>query len=451
MTGLRVGIFGLGRSGLGVGRACLAKGAKPHVYDETPASGNAKPELLAEAEAIGLPVISGWTGNFSKDEIDLLVTNPAVDHRHPKLQAALAEGIEILSEVEFAFRISAAPVVAITGTNGKSTTTVMTWLCLREAGIDAVLCGNIYGSGFPEQSMTEAALNATADQVLVAEISSFQLEWVSQFRPVSAGITTITDDHLNRYNGFADYAATKHRVWAAMGPGDFTVAPADDPEIHAPVGPELLAFGPGLESDHPWLFMGHALDLSRLRVRGTHNRRNAAMAISLAFGAVAATRGREVAEQLIPKLYQALLPFEGLKHRMEPLGEKDGVEIINNSMCTNPDAVVKSALSLGGKRAHLLIGGKNKELGFDSLQKYLHISNDAVYLYGSDAPDLQQMLGRTYPIFSTLKQAFECAIQEAISGEVVMLAPGCASSDQFKDFRDRGDAFREIATEWLRS
>jgi UDP-N-acetylmuramoylalanine--D-glutamate ligase len=168
--------------------------------------------------------------------------------------------------------------------------------------------------------------------------------------------------------------------------------------------------------------------------------------------------GRTVYDQRLPDGPTAALPgevieglkaFRGLAHRMEALGERDGIRVINNSMCTNPDAVIKSAQSVRDP-AHLLIGGLNKGLDFQPLKHYLANHRHKAYLFGVDALKINEMLGGNYPTFDTLNQAFEAATLRAVKGEVIMLAPGCASSDQFRDFRDRGNVFKAIAKEWLR-
>ena len=158
-------------------RAALSRGAHPIVVDES--RDLSKPELAEQARAEGIDLRLGWSGSFAELDADLVVVNPAVDSRHPKLRDV---GVELVSEVEFASRIARGPIVAVTGTNGKSTTTVMAYLALRACGLDPILCGNLYGSGYPEAPLTEAVLNGREGQPLVAEISSFGLEWTSTFR-----------------------------------------------------------------------------------------------------------------------------------------------------------------------------------------------------------------------------------------------------------------------------
>ncbi|AIE88156.1 UDP-N-acetylmuramoyl-L-alanyl-D-glutamate synthetase [Fimbriimonas ginsengisoli Gsoil 348] len=511
MRGKKIAVFGLGRSGLAIGRAALAEGAYPRVFDQKPLESLPKRDAYDEAIAAGIDITLGWDGVLPED-IDLLVANPAVPKDHPTLKLAAVSGIEVISEAEFAYRISKAPIVAITGTNGKSTTTVMTYLCLRACGEDAVLCGNIFGSGYPEMPMTEAAMNSTPDQILVAEISSFQLEWVVGFRPAAAGITNIWPDHLDRYSGFDEYAATKQRIFACQTAEDFAVVKANDPVVRIP-GPakstlrrgtrprSRLSIGSSeVEASYPTVFtigatgehaqiddlnltiLDQKIRLEDLPFSEPHNYLNASMAALLAYGvlrfkaardpdsnAAAVIREAEDTAQarrnskrsvysartsepsplaLPPQIVEGLKSFHGLAHRMELVGERNRIRVVNNSMCTNPDAVIKSAMSLRDP-AHLLIGGVNKGLDFGPLRHYLANHRHRAYLFGTDAADLNKMLGETYPVFRTLDEAFHAATEAAVGGEVIMLAPGCASTDQYKDFRDRGDVFRNLAKEWL--
>lgn len=507
LEGKRIAIFGLGRSGLAIGRACLKLGAMPSVFDQKSLENLPKRDAYDEAVAEGIEVTLGWDGQLPPG-IDLLVANPAVPKFHPTLQKAVADGVEVISEVEFAYRISKAPIVAITGTNGKSTTTVMTYLCLLAAGEQPVLCGNIFGSGYPELPMTEAALEATEDQILVAEISSFQLEWVVDFEPIAAGITNIWPDHLDRYpGGFEEYAATKQRIFARQTADDYAVVKANDPVVVAPGrsrsayrgrrpssaatgagGPTVFTFGATGEharvEEQDLSVFDTKIRLEDLPFSEPHNYQNAAMAALLAYSALAwkakhqpesnaahiVHEAERMAEErrkakrnvysvrssdpeppaLPPQIVEGLKLFHGLAHRMERVGDKNGVRIINNSMCTNPDAVIKSAMAVRDP-SHLLIGGVNKGLDFAPLRHYLANGRNRAYLFGTDAADLNRMLGGNYPQFRTLEEAFRAASAAAVSGEAIMLAPGCASSDQFRDFRERGDVFRQIAKEWLAS
>jgi len=507
MSTRRIAILGLGRSGLAMARAAKKLDAAATVFDKNTQETLSKPEVLDEAWAEGIEVSLGWDGSLPPD-YDLVAVNPAIPQNHPALVEAVKKQIEVIGEIELAYRVSKAPIIAITGTNGKSTTTVMTYLCLKACGEDAVLCGNIFGSGYPEMPLTDAALASTPDQILVAEISSFQLEWVSEFKPVSAGITNIWPDHLDRHASFEEYAAVKQRIFARQTAEDFAVVKANDPVVVAPGGggnayrprhrrgeasgasggstPTVLTFGATGEharvEEIDLQILDQRVKLEDLPFHEPHNYVNAGMAALLAYGALKnkalavpgsnASKILGEAEELarqkreskrtvysakppkveplaLPKqIIDGLLAFHGLAHRMEAIGERDGVRVINNSMCTNPDAVIKSAMAVRDP-SHLLIGGVNKGLDFGPLRHYLANHRHKAYIFGSAAADLNKMLGESYPIFRTLEEAFKAATEAAVKGEVIMLAPGCASTDQFRDFRDRGDAFRILAKEWL--
>ncbi len=490
MEGKRIVAMGLGRSGLAVARAAVAKGAQAIVVDEK--TELLKPELVDEARAEGIDVRLGWSGGFAELEPDLVVVNPAVDSRHPKLQNA---GIELVSEVEFAYRIARGPIVAITGTNGKSTTTVMAYLALRACGLDPILCGNLFGSGYPEAPLTEAALKGGDGQPLVAEVSSFGLEWTSTFRPRAAAITTISPDHLDRYDLFEDYAATKMRIFAGQTEEDYAVVRAHDPVVVPPCGegnryvprhlrgasqgtrrgscPHVLTFGAAGEharvDDLHLTILDTPLTLETLPWTEPHNHSNAACAALLAYGLLKATGSPLIEKALAakpkpsvfaprkapepalpPEIVQGLREFKGLAHRMELVGEKQSVKVVNNSMCTNPDAVVASALA-AREATHLLVGGANKGLGFGPLGRLLGGGRHRAYLYGRGAREINAEMGGGFPVFGTMEEAFRAAAAAAHPGETVMLAPGCASSDQFRDFRHRGDVFRELAKDWLQT
>ncbi|MEA2552451.1 MAG: UDP-N-acetylmuramoylalanine--D-glutamate ligase [Fimbriimonadaceae bacterium] len=451
MKGARIAVFGLARSGLSVAKAAIQLGASATVVDEKPEEALRGRGVLEEAQALGAQVELGWQGDFGSG-FDFVVTSPGVPKHNPKLQHAVEQGVPVYSEVEFAYRIAKSPIVAITGTNGKSTTTVMTYNCLLAAGKKAVLCGNIYGSGYDEVPLTEAALTSGPEHVLVAEISSFQLEWVSTFKPIAAAITNITPDHLDRHATFEDYASAKQRIFSAQDANDYAVIPADDPAVKRPARPRVLTFGAAgqdarLEPD-ALVLKGKRIPLEALPFVGQHNYLNASAAALLASAGL--THGSE-RELCVPEeVIEGLRRFKGIAHRMELVGEKSGVKVINNSMCTNPVAVVTSSASISAPQ-HLLIGGSNKKLDFTPLRSYLESSQNRAYLFGRDAGALNEQLGGDYPVFATMADAFQAAVRNANAGEVIMLAPGCASIDQFEDFRDRGNVFKQIAKEWLES
>lgn len=442
---MRAAIFGLGRSGLAVAEAVIRLGGSATVFDEKPRELIPKRELVELAESFGASLELGRSFPHQLSGFDFVVANPAIDHRHPALQALFRSGIEVISEVEFAYRISKAPIIGITGTNGKSTTTAMTTVALQAAGRDAILCGNIFGSGLAEQPLTQAALNSTPDQVLVAEISSFQLEWVSTFRPIAAAITSLSPDHQDRYDSYEQYCDTKKRIFAAQESTDLAIFP-DGVEIES--GAKSIILGKNLRiEDKVICIEGEAIgpmnllvDTKNFKILGEHNWLNAGVALLLA---LAGNGGREGAEHILP----ALMQFKGLTHRMEFVAEHRGIRYINNSMCTNPAAVIASLKNIGA-HVHVLVGGLNKELDFTELGVFLKQTGHSAYLFGKDAEQISQQLHGDYPIWCTMREAFDAATKLAKEGEIVMLAPGCASSDQFTDFRQRGDVFKTYVTDW---
>jgi UDP-N-acetylmuramoylalanine--D-glutamate ligase len=312
-----IAVMGLGRSGLAVAKAVARNGGRAVVLDQKPEAQLAKPELKAEAEAVGATVLTGWDGETLPQGVTQLVVNPAVPMRHPLLAKARAAGIEVIGEIEFAYRIAQAPIVAITGSNGKSTTVVMTHQCLTACGFEARLCGNLYGSGYPETTLTEAALEASEAEILVAEVSSFQLETITSFRPLVAGITKIAPDHLDRYEGFAEYAATKNRIFENQTTADFAVVRAFDPDVRVPghvsgeyrprglrgksetpvSGPRVLTFGASgthAQIDEAEIrILDKSVPLRELPFTEPHNYQNAAMAGLLAFAAIRARAERD--------------------------------------------------------------------------------------------------------------------------------------------------------------
>jgi UDP-N-acetylmuramoylalanine--D-glutamate ligase len=450
MTGQRVAVLGTGRSGVSAAKALVKSGAIPIVCDEAPGDDPRIAAVAHKLTSIGAELKPGWKLPFSNLGVKTVVTSPGVPRFHPALIQAVQDGLEVISEIELAYRVAKAPIIAITGTNGKSTTTVMTWLALRGAGVPALLCGNIFGSGYEELPLTEAAAFADADTVLVAEISSFQLEWIRDFKAASAGITRIAPDHLNRYDSFEDYAATKLRIFENQTAENWAVIPKNDPIVKAPVGPKVVTFGPGGDAhdDGDYLHFEDAkLNWTDFRYVVEHNKLNAAAALLLGAGML-----HQKGIKDLSGLITGLKRFHGLAHRMEWVGEKNDIVVINNSMCTNPEAVESSTRGLK-RTQHLLIGGINKELGFASLANYLNEAGHSVYLYGQDAAILNDQLsavpiGRR-SIHQSLTDAFGAATKRATIGEAIVLSPGCASFDQFKDFIERGEVFRRVAKEWL--
>jgi UDP-N-acetylmuramoylalanine--D-glutamate ligase len=440
-AGRSAAVLGLGVSGIAAAEALLRRGAAVTAFDERPLEG---PERIAAADRLqaqGIEVRSSWSGRLDPAEHDLMVASPGFPLNHPAFHDM--KDREVMGEIGLAHAIARAPIAAVTGTNGKSTTVAMLWSLLRSGGVDAILCGNIAGSGFPEMTLTEAAETAGPGQVLAAEVSSFQLELAGSFRPKAAAITKIAPDHLDRHPSFDDYRSAKLRLFERMGEGGVIVHNLAEPSVPesalrqaAERGAAIIPFDPQPFIEQGQVMMdGEVLDLSRILFGAPHDAANALMAWHLAS---VFTR---------PKA-DALHGFPGLAHRLEKLGERRGVLVINGSMTTNPDALIAASQAVR-RRQRILIGGRTKNLDFSPVAEYLQASGQKAVIFGPDSGIMNRTLGGGWPEHGTLEAAFTAAAAEAKEGEAIILAPGCASAAPYSSFRERGEAFRRIAREWL--
>jgi UDP-N-acetylmuramoylalanine--D-glutamate ligase len=384
---------------------------------------------------------------------DLVIPSPAVPARAPVLQAAVQCGIPVWSEVEVAYRMSVAPLVAWTATNGKSTTTALTGHMLSCAGIRARIGGNL-APGIPLIQLAEKSIPT---EVLVAEISSYQLEWIDRLRPRAGGILNISPDHLERYGTMQAYAATKARLVERQCRLDIAIFGDSFAEQY----PDLLQ-GDGRHyrfcREHPveagaymagsvMRIVGRTdpsegslpdlkIDTSRFVLAGAFNLNNA-MAASLA--ALEMGAHPEAIER-------ALRTFEGLPHRMEWVGDVGGVHFINNSMCTNSAAAIASLDAVDGGLI-AITGGSSKKLDMSEFGTALARRAQWIVLIGSTAEEMEAHLKNAgcnaWEYAGSMSEAVELAAARARPGESVLLIPGYASFDMFGDFEDRGRAFVE--------
>lgn len=450
LFGKKVAVAGMAKSGISVGKAVKQLGGEATVFDQKPADNPAIIEAVDELHSSEVNAAPGWHGRLDPDEFDMLVVSPGFPSDHPAIRDMSVR--DVLGEIEFAFRIAHDPIVAITGTNGKSTTTVLAWRLLEAAGKKALLCGNISGSGYYEMTLTDAALEG--GDVLVAEVSSFQLEMIDQFRPFVAAITNVTPDHLDRHKSFEEYRKCKLRVFANMRDADIIVFNSDEPSMTKEMLPEdsrKVRFSPkGNGSTNGFSARAHdVLFLSRNQVRveklplmGEHNVANAMMAWEIACAILG-----EPTDPQVDAMLSALLTFKGLANRMERVAERGGVLVVNNSMCTNPAAVIASSHGIE-MRQHLLLGGHRKSIDFATVGVYMRGTEHAGYLFGPDTEGLNEQMGSDWPAFGSMEDAFTAATESAKDGEAVILMPGCLSAEPYENFRERGDAFREMAKRW---
>ncbi len=439
LTGKAVLVVGLGLSGVSAARYCAARGARVTVNDFKTAE--ALTDALAQlpdgvAQVLGQHPEALFTG------ADLIVLSPGVPEL-PALAAARAGGVEILGEIELAVRHLDGDLVAVTGTNGKSTTT--SWLGEMLGDLDRPLfVGGNLGVPLIEAATTDAA---NPNGVAVAELSSFQLETCTSLRPQVALLLNLAEDHLDRYDSMADYAAAKARIFAAQTPEDFAVVNGDQPDcvaLTASIASEVLCFsstrtletGAFLAGDDIVVALPSRppvrLATGDIRLVGRHNLENA-MAAALA----AVLMGASAAQ-----IQSALDSYGGLPHRMQHVGEHAGVRFYNDSKATNVSAVAGSLSGFPGQYV-LVAGGRHKGAPYSPLRAVLDHHARAVVLLGEAADQIAADLDGVAPVrrAETLEEAVVVAAELAQPGEAVVLSPACSSYDMFTNFEKRGDAF----------
>lgn len=447
-AGKRVHIIGIARSGLAAADILVCLGAKVTMHDNKDAW-----QIEDAMTKVGRMGIDAKTGSQAYEGIgnaDLVITSPGVPSKCPGLVTAQQKGVPVISEIEFAYRVSPAPFIAVTGTNGKSTTSALLAHIFNTEGRQAYLAGNIL-AGEIRLPLSRAAFRASAADVIVGEISSFQLDWIVTFKPKVSLLLNIATDHLDRYEGMDGYIAAKMRIFENQDSEDFAILNADDPGVMAEASKiksrlwlfsrkrevELGTFARGSEV---WARTPageqYICDTSTMKLRGLHNQENvlAATAAVLAFGGT------------LDKIQEAVDTFQPLPHRLEPVGEINEVEFLNNSMCTNMHAAVRSMEAIG-RPLVVIAGGKGKKDSYgllgDAFTKYAK----HVVLIGEDAPLIAEAAEKAgYNKIShalSMEEAVETAWRHAKPGDTIMLSPGCASFDMFSNFEQRGDIFKE--------
>lgn len=456
VKGMRVAIAGMGVSGFAIARAVQKLGGEAIVFDQRPADSGAAIQAADDLTSLGVKVVTGWHGRLEPGSYDLYVVSPGFPVTHPSIQDMRGAGKEVIGEIEFAYRITHVPILAITGTNGKSTTTALTYALLKARGLDAVLCGNIAGSGFAEQPLTSAAIDHPDADVLVAEVSSYQLETIKDFKPHVATVLNVTADHMERHSSLEEYREIKFRIASNMSGGDVLVLDSGEPsidwrDVHVSLNPEasLWLIGssepveelPDNVSYEDFKVEGSEIHLgnvkcstSDLQIEGPHQYRNAAMAWSLC------AAWSPLSELDESSMLAALKDFQGLKNRMELVGQIDDVAIYNNSVATNPDSVIADLDSLT-TRQHVLIGGTTKNLKYERLGSELDRRGHLAYVFGPNGDEIASQLGSSAAVFESLEEAFDAALSVSAPGEAIVLSPACASAYPYANFIERAAAF----------
>ncbi len=442
----RVLVVGLGKSGVASALFLKAHGARVTVSDTK--SGD---ELRNEIPVLldhGITVETGGHGERTFRGQDLIVVSPGVPVDAPPLVQARALGETVIGEIELAAQFLPGPIIAITGSNGKTTTTTLTGEILTSGGLPTLVGGNI---GTPAISFAD---RAKADTVIVLEVSSFQLETIQSFRPKIAVVLNVTPDHLDRHRTLEAYVDAKARIFENQQNEDFAVLNADDPvcaSMAARTKAQVFWFSRQKEVDRgAWVREGTILFrhgeqqsevmlVSEVPLKGAHNLENVLAAVC-----TAALMGCKP-----EKIRQAVREFKAVEHRLEYVATVRSVDYYNDSKATNVDATIK-ALESFPRNIHLILGGKDKGSDYTVLNELLRERVKRVYTIGAAAEKIESQIvssksgGPEVVRAETLENAIRKAHDAAQPGDVVLLAPACASFDQFKSYEHRGRVFKEI-------
>lgn len=451
LDGKNVVVVGLARSGLAVAGFVQSHGGRVTVTDQATADGLSP--FVDQARQAGVTLELGGHREATFASCDLIVISPGVPHTLPQLDVARRRGVPVIGEVELASRFIQAPIVAVTGTNGKTTTTELLGSMLAASSRRVFIGGNI---GNP---LIEIADRSRDLDVIVAEISSFQLDTVKTFRPHVAVLLNISPDHLDRYATLEDYAASKGRIFANQHSGDYAICHGNDHLVQRqcrkttacrlnffskPPGNGRIGQGAMITPRQIAYVMPDGaqgrISLEKTRLIGLHNRENIAAA-----GLAALTLGASVQH-----VQKALDNFTAPAHRLEPVRTVRGVQFINDSKATNVDAVMR-ALECFDRPVVLIMGGRNKGYDFNALDAHVRKYVKKLIVIGEAGPDIMSILG-AFPqhgaeLAVDLAQAVDKAFGAAQAGDVVLLSPACASFDMFGSYAERGDTFRQLVGE----
>lgn len=449
-----VAVIGFGKTGRAVLDFFLQRNSTKTIclYNDNPIEGKENTGARKAYEEAGVKFLIGEESFDELNDADLIILSPGVNGRTPRFNRLRKKGVRIVSEIELAFAFIQGRVIAVTGTNGKSTTVSLIHHILKKAGVDSFLTGNI------GQPLIAEVGNISAASMVVVEVSSFQLEEIMQFRPDIALILNVTPDHLDRYMSIDDYFSAKLNLVKNQISSDYLVLNGDDAvlrqaELNERYGTtQLVWFSRDCGSDdaaacitgnHLCLKMGHRetdtvelISLEHNPLRGVHNLENILAAVTAA--RLAGVEPHQIEE--------AIATFTGLEHRMELAGRIGDVEFINDSKATNVDATLKSVTSIDQPMV-VILGGKDKGGDFTILEDPLRQKAHRILLVGDAAATIREQLHRLEDLFlrvTDLKQAVSTGLELlSADGGVVLLAPGCASFDMFDNFEHRGRVFKQ--------
>jgi len=425
-------VVGLARSGVAAALALRGLGERVIGLD------SGTPEGLQELAQAGVELHLGVDGVALLEKARAVVKSPGVPAQAPVIETARARGLPVLGELELGWRLLSNEFVAVTGTNGKTTTVELIGHIHREAGLPVAVAGNV---GAAVSGLVGKVEKGTT---VVCEVSSFQLEDTKAFAPEAAVLLNITPDHLDRHGTFAAYRDAKLEIFARQGNDDVAVAPLGIGIEDLGGCARRVCFGEGpgaslsLRAGELWWEEQALLRVDELRLLGAHNVQNA-----MAAAAVCLARGVEA-----DAVRAGLRSFSGVRHRLEEVASTDGVRWVNDSKATNVASTVVALEAFGaGGAVHLILGGQGKGQDFSALRDPVQRCCRAVYLIGEDAPVIATILSEEgVPVYECgdLERVVGRAREVAGEGDVVLLSPACASFDQFADFEARGERFRDL-------
>lgn len=455
LEGTRVTVLGLARSGVAAARLLQEAGAVVTVADRK--DRGEMLGVLGSLDQAATRIVLGGDYESALDSAELVVISPGVPYRSEALERVRRRGVKVISELDLASRFLSAPILALTGTNGKSTTVTLIGKMLQESGKRVFVGGNL-GTAISEaavRSLQAVKANGPSPyDALVVEVSSFQLETVEQFHPWIAGILNVTVDHQDRYPSIDEYIAAKTRIFENQTSSDYALVNLDDDRV-APLRrntkarvlgftrtqtlPSDLAGGTYLDRDRIMTTLeGRTEEIcarADMKIIGNHNVENAMVAATYAL----------VSGCPLDVIRQVLREFPGLEHALEIVRERRGVRFINDSKGTNVDATLKALESID-QPIWLIAGGRDKGGDFSRLAPMIRRNVKRLILIGEAAPVIAKAVEGYQAIerADTLKQAVESAASGAGRGEVVLLSPACASFDMFADYQDRGRQFKAL-------
>ena len=444
VNGKKVLVMGAARSGIACAKFLTARGATVALNDSQPFEKWSAAARALKSEGVG--VLPGEVPGWLLDNLDLVVISPGVPTKAIPLRYAERAGAEVIGEVELASRYLKGRIVAITGSNGKTTTTSLVAKLLADAGLPTQVGGNI---GTPLISLVESSHD---DGWTVVELSSFQLETIKEFHPTVAVVLNVTPNHMDRYESFTDYAAAKHRIFMNQAPGDVAILNADDEVVSSwasGLRAHVARFSVKQQLEEGLFLRGREI-VSRttagervllmsheMKLRGRHNVENvlAALAAGLACGAAP------------DSMRQTIENFEPVEHRLEFVTENRGVKFYNDSKATSVDATLKAleAFEDEAGKIVLILGGRGKKAPYAPLATLVGQKVRKLILLGEDAETIARELGESAPSerASDMKDAVAISFQAAQPGDIVLLAPACASFDMFESFEHRGRVFKD--------